>query len=453
MSLICIWAESKNGIIGRNNTLPWRIPEELKHFKQTTIGHRIVMGYNTFKSFKRLLPGRTTVLLRSPHHKLEFSDVVCQLTADEVKHFEIATFEEVLELSKTEDIYIVGGKKTYEMFIRYSDVIIRTIIDIEVNGDTSAPTFDKKLWTMVSKKEGLRQPSGPTWSVEVWKQNRRGENMFNELKAKERVVKLGELPEAIALNRYIQELDVKYNVNSKDPDNTFGDVDLDKAIITHGVNNTLYFAGISKYGNDKFPTHTQIPLAESLIAISEHGNVALLENAKRIRAEIVPITIEQPDIERLDTLRKRFAEAVQKHAPKTPKFEKYLMDLVSKEHYGINYQSAHRWQKDDINDFILKEQGFAGSNHQFKETFMVPNVDGELREFVVRYEVVGGNNSPHFSTTYCGWQNQDEMDENHPCTKFYEKWNIFHLCALTIEEMDELRTDIKLLKEWYNKNE
>ena len=277
--------------------------------------------------------------------------------------------------------------------------------------------------------------------------------MFNELKANERVVKLGELPEAVALNHYIQELDAKYNVNSKDPDNTFGDVDLDKAIITHGVNNTLYFAGISKYGNDKFPTHTQIPLAESLIVISEQDDVVLLENAKRIRAEIVPITIEQLDIEQLDTLRKCFVEAIKKHAPKTPKFDKYLIDLVSKYHYGINYQSAHRWQKDDVKNFILNEQGFAGSDHQFKETFMVPDMNSELREFVVRYEFVGGNNSPHFSTTYCGWQNQGEMDENHPCTKFYKKWNIFHLCTLTIEEMNELQTDIKLLKEWYNEKD
>lgn len=169
MSLICIWAESKNGIIGRNNTLPWRIPEELKHFKQTTIGHRIVMGYNTFKSFKRLLPGRTTVLLRSPHHKLEFSDVVCQLTADEVKRFEIRTFGEILELSKTEDVYIVGGKKTYEMFIEHSDVIIRTVIDLDVKGDTSAPTFDEKRWSLESKKEGLHRSNDPVLSVEVWK--------------------------------------------------------------------------------------------------------------------------------------------------------------------------------------------------------------------------------------------------------------------------------------------
>lgn len=169
MSLICIWAESKNGIIGRDNTLPWHIPEELKHFKQTTVGHKIVMGYNTFKSFKRLLPERTTVLLQSPSHQLKFSDVTCELTADEVKRFEIQTFEEVLELSKTEDVYIVGGKKTYEMFIKHSDVIIRTIIDIKVDGDTSAPTFDEKRWSLVSKKKGLHRSNDPAWSVEVWK--------------------------------------------------------------------------------------------------------------------------------------------------------------------------------------------------------------------------------------------------------------------------------------------
>lgn len=169
MSLICIWAESKNGIIGRNNTLPWYIPEELKHFKQTTVGHRIVMGYNTFKSFKRLLPERITVLLQSPSHKLEFSDVICQLTADEVKRFEIRTFGEILELSKTEDVYIVGGKKTYEMFIEHSDVIIRTVIDLDVKGDTSAPTFDEKRWSLESKKEGLHRSNDPVLSVEVWK--------------------------------------------------------------------------------------------------------------------------------------------------------------------------------------------------------------------------------------------------------------------------------------------
>lgn len=59
MSLICIWAESQNRIIGKDGKLPWRIPEELAQFKEKTLGHTLIFGYKTYQGFEgRKLPGR-----------------------------------------------------------------------------------------------------------------------------------------------------------------------------------------------------------------------------------------------------------------------------------------------------------------------------------------------------------------------------------------------------------
>lgn len=164
MSIICIWAESENGIIGNGNKLPWDLPEELNHFKRTTMGKTIVFGYNTFKGFDgRLLPGRTTVLLDTGN--FEFADIIKGFSVSSAKRFEIETVEEVLERAKTEDVFIAGGKRTYEVFLPYADKIIRTVINKTYNGDTYAPTFNENEFVLTQKE---RFDDRPIWYVETW---------------------------------------------------------------------------------------------------------------------------------------------------------------------------------------------------------------------------------------------------------------------------------------------
>ena len=146
------------------------------------------------------------------------------------------------------------------------------------------------------------------------------------LKNNQRVTYLRDLPSAVALHDYIQKLDAKYNVNSKDHENSFGDITLDNPIIKNGVNNTLYFAKISTRGffseSDLLPKHEQVPPANYAIGIDKNGNVAMLENAEHATAKPKPITIDEADLVTLRNLRNAFQAEVEANNYETPRLIK-----------------------------------------------------------------------------------------------------------------------------------
>lgn len=143
MSLICIWAESQNRITGKDGELPWRIPEELAQFKEKTLGHTLIFGYNTYLGFNgRKLPGR----------KMELYDPSLK--------------DSIYEQSRNEDIFIAGGKKTYEEFLDVTDCIIRTVIEKEFEGDTFSPEVD---WSHFELAKCERFSNDEvSWRVEEW---------------------------------------------------------------------------------------------------------------------------------------------------------------------------------------------------------------------------------------------------------------------------------------------
>lgn len=265
--------------------------------------------------------------------------------------------------------------------------------------------------------------------------------MNKQHKANERLVYLRDIPEAVTLSNFIKDLDTKYEVDSTDPDNTFGRINLDNPIIKYGVSNTLYLAGISTYRPDELmlPKHKAIPHADSIIAISQLGEVALLTNKNRLNAKIELITIEESDIKKLHELRTAFKEAVLRNAPRKPDFSSLDNDPETENLTKLELKNRY--------DDILLEQGFAPRrDYHFKETIMVPNLKGTPQPFVIEYSRLSTNRCPHFSTTYDGSQRQEYMHGYHPATAFYHKWNQFHLHELTLEEYQELMEDIQELK-------
>lgn len=100
-----IVAVSLNGVIGNKNKLPWNIPEELQTFKEITTGNPIVMGYNTYKSFKSSLPNRTNYVLTNVNNQI--------LSSGFIPIF----YDDVIELGKTSNIFVIGGAKTYNKFL------------------------------------------------------------------------------------------------------------------------------------------------------------------------------------------------------------------------------------------------------------------------------------------------------------------------------------------------
>lgn len=140
--IIAIWAQDTRGIIGKNNYLPWHLPKDLKHFKETTLNQAILMGRVTFEGMnKRLLPNKETLILTTQSdYQVDGANVVTSV-------------EEVLTWYTNQDknLYIVGGSKVYKLFEPYVDELVVTQVQAEVEGDTYFPRdFDFSRFSLVS---------------------------------------------------------------------------------------------------------------------------------------------------------------------------------------------------------------------------------------------------------------------------------------------------------------
>lgn len=125
----------KRGELGKNNELIWHIPEDMKFFKNTTMGHTVIMGKNTYLSLPGNLPGRQMIVLSS---SMDDKDVNVTSNIDEI-------LDKYLEVE--EEIFIIGGAFVYKQFIDYADKIYLTEIDDEcLSADTFFPSFDKNKW-------------------------------------------------------------------------------------------------------------------------------------------------------------------------------------------------------------------------------------------------------------------------------------------------------------------
>lgn len=143
-NIVLIGAIGKNNELGKNNKLIWYIPEDLKFFKENTINHTIVMGYNTFISLPKLL-------IKRKHIVLTHKDI--SLPKEVIKYNNI---EDVLNYANNinEEIFIIGGASIYKQFIDYSNKMILTEIDsIDPYADTFFPKFNKEEWNKEILKE------------------------------------------------------------------------------------------------------------------------------------------------------------------------------------------------------------------------------------------------------------------------------------------------------------
>lgn len=129
--LTLIAAVARNGVIGADGDIPWRVPGELAHFKATTMGHTLLMGRATFESIGRPLPGRRTIVLtRDPdwHHP-----------GVETAH----SFAEALALAGVADeVFVAGGGQVYTEALPYAHRLLLTEVDVEPDGDTHFPAWD-----------------------------------------------------------------------------------------------------------------------------------------------------------------------------------------------------------------------------------------------------------------------------------------------------------------------
>lgn len=142
MILSFIVAVSENNAIGRHNTLPWYLPEDLKFFKRTTMGKPVIMGRKTFESLGRQLPGRLNIVLsHNKGMKLPEGVVLCD---------DINTAIERLQKENVEEGFIIGGGKVFETTMPMVDRMYITRVHTTINdADTFFPAIDHTHWKLV----------------------------------------------------------------------------------------------------------------------------------------------------------------------------------------------------------------------------------------------------------------------------------------------------------------
>ncbi|NMO95935.1 dihydrofolate reductase [Paenibacillus lemnae] len=152
MSISMIWAMDRNGLIGKNNDIPWRLPRDMAYFKQKTLNKTILMGRKTWDSFGgKPLRNRTNIVLtRDPHFQLNQDQGIVIHDLDHVDDF-----------AKDEELMIIGGSQIYEQMLSRSDRLYVTFIDEAFEGDSYFPEVDWEQWTCVSEEQGINDEKNP----------------------------------------------------------------------------------------------------------------------------------------------------------------------------------------------------------------------------------------------------------------------------------------------------
>jgi dihydrofolate reductase len=138
-------AMAKNRVIGANNRIPWRLPDEQQLFKRLTMGHHIVMGRKTYESIGRLLPSRKTVIVtRQPSYNVPGATVVHSLP-------------DALKAAAADDeVFVIGGADLFREALPMADRIHLTVVDAEPSGDTFMPELDLTPWQEIGRE--VHQP-------------------------------------------------------------------------------------------------------------------------------------------------------------------------------------------------------------------------------------------------------------------------------------------------------
>jgi len=134
-------AVSLNGVIGANGQLPWHLPEDLRHFKNLTLGHPVIMGRRTWESLGKPLPGRENIVVS---RKAGFEAPGASAAA---------TIEGAIALCTGEPVaFVIGGAEIYAAALPLADGLVLTEIRETYEGDTRFPDWDRKAWRVAQKE-------------------------------------------------------------------------------------------------------------------------------------------------------------------------------------------------------------------------------------------------------------------------------------------------------------
>lgn len=156
MRVSLIWAMANNRVIGRNNKLPWHLPNDLKYFKRLTTGKPVIMGRKTYDSIGRPLPNRVNIVItRDTNFAVEGIKVVNSVnTAIELAEAECF-------VSGAEEVIVMGGAEIYQHCLPRADRLYITFVHADVHGDAYFPEFDLTKYSEIAREDFFADGPNP----------------------------------------------------------------------------------------------------------------------------------------------------------------------------------------------------------------------------------------------------------------------------------------------------
>lgn len=133
-------ALGRNLAIGLRGEMPWHLPAELKHFKETTLGKPVVMGRRTFEAIGRALPGRQNIVVTGNR---TFRADGCQRAG---------SMREAVDLAAGDEVMVIGGGEVYRQALPFADRMVLTVIEAEPEADTFFPEWEESEWELLEKR-------------------------------------------------------------------------------------------------------------------------------------------------------------------------------------------------------------------------------------------------------------------------------------------------------------
>ena len=152
MRISIIVAVAENGVIGRDNDLPWHLPADLKRFKRLTMGHHLLMGRRTFESIGRALPGRQMIVISRGRPELPSGVGLAPSLEGALAKARAAGEDEV---------FIAGGAQIYRLALPLAERLYLTRIHREFPGEIIFPEFDETAWRIVEREDHLEEEANP----------------------------------------------------------------------------------------------------------------------------------------------------------------------------------------------------------------------------------------------------------------------------------------------------
>jgi dihydrofolate reductase len=159
LPLTIVVAAADNDVIGRDNALPWHIPQDLQHFRRRTMGRPILMGRRTFESIGRPLPGRSNIVItRNEDYRADGVRVVHSLAAA------TALAEQIALIDGSEELMVIGGAEIYALALPQAGAISLTRVHTAPDGDARLPPIDWTQWREVSRREHAADAAQPAFT-------------------------------------------------------------------------------------------------------------------------------------------------------------------------------------------------------------------------------------------------------------------------------------------------